>query len=80
MLVDQFISGFLPQLKARVISTDRNLKQLLVKARFEEAKSKELAALRNCSSLRKPEGNSSNPSVGGQSKPPISEAGEQRVS
>lgn len=37
VLANQFVSGLCQELKAKVVGTDRNLEQLLVKARFEEA-------------------------------------------
>ena len=42
VLANQFIAGLHPELKAEVVGTDGNLEQLLVKARFEEAKKREL--------------------------------------
>ena len=44
VLANQFISGLRSDLKSEVVGTDGNLEQLLVKARFEEAKKRELAA------------------------------------
>jgi hypothetical protein len=44
VLANQFISGSRTDLKSEVVGTDGNLEQLLVKARFEEAKKRELAA------------------------------------
>ena len=40
-----------------MVGTEGNLEQLLVKARFEEAKRRELAANRTLQSLKKPAGN-----------------------
>lgn len=44
MLANQFVSGLRADLKAKVVGTEGSLEQLLVKARFEEAKRRELAA------------------------------------
>ena len=44
VLANQFISGLRSDLKAKVMGTEGNLGQLLVKARFEEAKKRELVA------------------------------------
>lgn len=43
VLANQFISGLRSDLKAKVVGKEGNLEQLLVKARFEEAKKRELA-------------------------------------
>ena len=43
LLANQFVTGLRPDLKAKVVETEGNLDQLLVKARFEEAKRNELA-------------------------------------
>ena len=42
VLANQFISGLQPVLKLKVVGTEGNLEQLLAKARFEEAKLREL--------------------------------------
>lgn len=42
VLANQFITGLRPELKIKVMGTEGNLDQLLVKARFEEAKRREL--------------------------------------
>ena len=46
VLANQFVSGLQTELKSKVVGTEGNLEQLLViqKARFEEAKRRELAA------------------------------------
>ena len=41
ILANQFVAGLLPGLKARVVGSDRTLEQLLLKARFENAKAKQ---------------------------------------
>ena len=46
VLASQFVAGLRPDLKAKVVRTDGNLDQLLVKARIEEAKRNELATLK----------------------------------
>jgi len=46
MLANQFVSGLRGDLKSRVVGTEGNLEQLLVKVRFEEAKNRELVASR----------------------------------
>ena len=46
VLANQFISGLRADLKSKVVGTDGNLEQLLVKARFEEAKKRELNVVR----------------------------------
>ena len=38
MLVLQFVAGLIPALKAKVAGTDGKFEEILVKARFEEAK------------------------------------------
>ena len=43
VLANQFVAGLRAQLKAKVVGSEGNLDQLLMKARFEEAKQKELA-------------------------------------
>ena len=43
VLVNQFVAGLRPGLKAKVVGNEGNMEQLLMKARFEEAKQKELA-------------------------------------
>ena len=46
VLANQLISGLRPELKAKVVGTEGNLEQLLVKSRFDEAKRKELATVK----------------------------------
>ena len=58
VLVNQFISGLRPSLKAKVVGTEGNLDQILVKARFEEAKARELALTRGNQVPKKPQENS----------------------
>ena len=43
VLVSQLVAGLRPELKAKVVGSEGNMEQLLMKARFEEAKQKELA-------------------------------------
>ena len=43
VLANQFVAGLRPELKAKVVGSEGNMEQLLMKARFEEAKQKELA-------------------------------------
>ena len=38
VLVKQFVAGFLPTIKSKLVGTEGNFSQLLAKARFEEAK------------------------------------------
>ena len=45
ILANQLVAGLLPELKARVVGSERTLEQLLLKARFEKAKAKELRML-----------------------------------
>ena len=42
VLANQFVAGLRPELKAKVVGSEGNMEQLLMKARFEEAKQKEL--------------------------------------
>ena len=43
VLANQFVVGLRPELKAKVVGSEGNMEQLLMKARFKEAKQKELA-------------------------------------
>ena len=43
VLANQFEAGLRPELKSKVVGSDGNLEQLMMKARFEEVKRKELA-------------------------------------
>ena len=54
VLANQFVAGLRPELKAKVVGTDGNIEQLLVKARFEEAKRKELATVRSTPQPKRP--------------------------
>ena len=45
VLAYQFVSGLLPELKSKVAGTDGDFEHQLAKARFEEAKTRELAAV-----------------------------------
>ena len=44
VLASQFVSGLIPCLKSKIVGTEGNIDQLLQKARFEEAKGKELSS------------------------------------
>lgn len=46
VLANQFISGLQPELQAKVVGMDGMLDTLILRARFEEAKAKELAAVK----------------------------------
>ena len=46
VLANQFVAGLLPELKTKVAGTEGKLEQLLTKARFEEAKLRELPGSR----------------------------------
>ena len=58
MLAYQFVSGLLPELKAEVAGTEGDFERELVKARFEEAKARELGKVSN-SSQEKPDSSGS---------------------
>ena len=47
VLANQCVSGLRPELKSKVVGFEGNFEQLLVKARFEEAKLRDLAQPRN---------------------------------
>ena len=47
VLAYQFVSGLLPDLKVKVAGTDRGFEYQLLKARFEEAKIRELSTITN---------------------------------
>ena len=47
VLANQFVSGLRSELKSKVVGFEGNLEQLLVKARFEEAKLRELSGRRS---------------------------------
>ena len=55
VLTNKFVSGLRPNIKTR--GTDGTFEQLLVKARFEEAKKRELNALRATQPPKKPASN-----------------------
>ncbi len=42
VLANQFVVGLIPELKRKVAGTEGNFEQLLTKARFEEAKLREI--------------------------------------
>ena len=66
ILANQFVAGLLPGLKAKVVGSDGTLDQILLKARFEEAKHRELKNLSRPSPTKPkpPEG-----TTGGSSAP-----------
>ena len=45
VLVNQFVSGLRPELQAKLVGVDGDMDELVAKARFEETKQKELAAV-----------------------------------
>ena len=46
VLVNQFVSGLRPELQAKIVGLDGSMDELITKAHFEEAKTKEFAAAR----------------------------------
>ena len=46
VLANKFISGLWPELQAKVVGMEGTMDALVLRARFEEAKAKELAAVR----------------------------------
>ena len=46
VLTNQFISGLRPELQAKVVGMEGSMDALVLKARFEEAKAKELTGSR----------------------------------
>lgn len=54
VLANQFISGLRPGLKAKIVGTEGDIERLLVKARFEEAKRRELDSAKVNVSQKKP--------------------------
>ena len=54
VLANQFITGLRPDLKGKVVGMEGTLDQLLLKTRFEEAKKRELAAVKPHSFQPKP--------------------------
>ena len=54
VLSNQFVVGLRPKLKAKIVGQEGNLDQLLIRAKFEEAKGKELAAARSVAFQKKP--------------------------
>ena len=54
VLVSQFVAGLIPALKAKVASTDGKFEEILVKARFEEAKLCDLGQSASNSMAQKP--------------------------
>ena len=59
VLANQFVAGLRSDLKTKVVGTEGNFEQLLVKARFEEAKKKELTAMKEAVPRWKPGGGTS---------------------
>ena len=54
VLSNQFVVGLRPELKAKIVGQEGSLDQLLIRAKFEEAKGKELAAAKNVAFQKKP--------------------------
>ncbi len=54
VLANQFISGLRPGLKAKIVGTEGDIERLLVKARFEEAKRRELDSAKASANPKKP--------------------------
>ena len=76
VLANQFVAGLRSDLKTKVVGTEGNFEQLLVKACFEEAKNKELIAMKEAVPRWKPGGGTSpsTPSRNNQrSRPPGAE-------
>ena len=44
MLVNQFVSGLRSELQSKVVGVEGSLEEIVAKARFEEAKRKELSS------------------------------------
>ena len=44
ILASQFVAGLCPSLQAKIVGMEGDMDQLVLKARFEEAKSKELSS------------------------------------
>ena len=55
VLVSQFVAGLLPALKMKVAGVDGKFDEILVKARFEEAKLRELSAASTVSTTSTPQ-------------------------
>ena len=55
VLVSQFVAGLLPALKMKVAGVDGKFNEILVKARFEEAKLRELSAASTVSTTSTPQ-------------------------
>ena len=56
VLANQFVAGLCPELKAKVVGAEGNMEQLLIKARFEEAKRKDLAMVATSHSQKRYKG------------------------
>ena len=56
VLANQFVAGLRPELKVKVVGSEGNMEQLLMKARFEETKQKELAMVTPDNSQKRPKG------------------------
>ena len=54
LLANQFVAVLGTELKSKVVGQEGNLDQLLLKARFEEAKRKELACRRSAPFVKRP--------------------------
>ena len=68
VLANQFITGLRPDLKSKVVGTEGGLDKLLLKAWFEEAKKRELAAVRPAAFQRKMPGSTEGGGGGGGNK------------
>ena len=53
MLASQFVTGLRPELQSKVVGLEGNMDQLMMKACFEEAKGKELAATKTSTPQKK---------------------------
>ena len=53
VLANQFVAGLRPELQTKVVGTECVMERLVLKARFEEAKSKELTAAKSLNSTPK---------------------------
>ena len=49
MLSNQFVMGLRPELKTKMVGMEGSFEELLIKSRFEEAKNREVAAVKNSS-------------------------------
>ena len=47
ILTNQFVAGLLPEIKSTIVGSEGNFNQLLSKARFEEAKLREIYSIQS---------------------------------